>query len=89
MILRDNRLCSSYRVFDAGAPQIIAMPQSRLPPAQTAIYPACAAKSNASAQAIRAASKALPATRALPVPRHLRPTGYPGAKILGSDEAYL
>ncbi len=73
----------------ADATQMIGMPECQLPLAQAAIYLACAPKSNASAKAIWAACKDVREGRTIPVPKHLRSTGYPGAKTLGSGEGYL
>ncbi len=72
----------------ADATQLIGMPECQLPLAQAALYLACAPKSNASAQAIWKASQDVREARTLPVPKHLRSTGYAGAKRLGSGEGY-
>ncbi len=56
--------------------------------AQASISLACAPKSNASAKAIWAAAKDVRTGRTLPVPKHLRTTGYAGAKRLGSGDGY-
>ena len=72
----------------ASATQFIGLPECQLPLAQAAIYLACAPKSNASAQAIWAAGEDVRTGRTLPVPKHLRSTGYSGAKRLGSGEGY-
>lgn len=72
----------------AAATDFVGMPECQLPLAQAAIYLACAPKSNASAQAIWAASDDVRHGRTLPVPKHLRSTGYAGAKRLGSGEGY-
>ncbi|GAF67214.1 unnamed protein product, partial [marine sediment metagenome] len=52
------------------------------------IYLACAPKSNASAKAVWAAVEDVRSGRTIPVPKHLRSTGYAGAKELGSGEGY-
>lgn len=72
----------------ADATQMVGMPECQLPLAQAAIYLACAPKSNASAVAIWSASEDVRTGRTLPVPRHLKATGYAGAKALGSGEGY-
>jgi putative ATPase len=72
----------------AAATDFVGMPECQLPLAQAAIYLACAPKSNASARAIWAASDDVRHGRTLPVPKHLRSTGYAGAKRLGSGEGY-
>ena len=72
----------------ADATQLIGMPECQLPLAQAVIYLACAAKSNASAKAIWAACQDVREGRTVPVPKHLRSSGYSGAKRLGSGEGY-
>jgi len=72
----------------ADATQMIGVPECQLPLAQAAIYLACAPKSNAAAKAIWQAADDVRNGRTLPVPKHLRSTGYAGAKILGSGEGY-
>ena len=72
----------------ASATQRVGMPECQLPLAQAAIYLACAPKSNASAKAIWSAAEDVRDGRTLPVPRHLRSTGYAGAERLGSGEGY-
>ncbi|MGB2984320.1 MAG: replication-associated recombination protein A, partial [Phycisphaerae bacterium] len=72
----------------ADATQMIGVPECQLPLAQAAIYLACAPKSNAAARAIWSASEDVRTGRTIPVPKHLRSTGYPGAKTLGSGEGY-
>ncbi|MBI4717193.1 MAG: replication-associated recombination protein A [Planctomycetes bacterium] len=72
----------------AEATQMIGLPECQLPLAQAAIYLACAPKSNASAMAIWSACEDVRGGRTLPVPRHLRATGYSGAKRLGAGEGY-
>ncbi len=72
----------------AAATDRVGLPECQLPLAQAAIYLACAPKSNASATAIWKASEDVREGRTLPVPKHLRSTGYPGAKILGAGEGY-
>ena len=72
----------------ADATHFIGLPECQLPLAQAVIYLALAPKSNASAMAIWEACKDVRTGRTLPVPRHLRSTGYPGAARLGSGEGY-
>lgn len=72
----------------ADATQMVGLPECQLPLAQAATYLACAPKSNAAARAIWAAAQDVREGRTLPVPKHLRSTGYAGAKILGSGEGY-
>jgi len=72
----------------AHATQMIGVPECQLPLAQAAIYLACAPKSNASARAIWQASEEVRTGRTLPVPKHLRATGYTGAKTLESGIGY-
>ena len=72
----------------AHATQMIGVPECQLPLAQAAIYLACAPKSNASAKAIWQASEDVRTGRTLPVPKHLRATGYAGAKTLESGKGY-
>ena len=72
----------------ADATHLIGMPECQLPLAQAVIYLACAPKSNASAKAIWAACQDVREGRTIPVPKHLRSSGYAGAKRLGSGEGY-
>lgn len=72
----------------ADATAMIGLPECQLPLAQAAVYLACAPKSNASARAIWSASDDVRSGRTIPVPKHLRSTGYAGAKRLGSGEGY-
>lgn len=72
----------------ADATMMIGMPECQLPLAQAAIYLACCPKSNAAAKAIWSAGADVREGRTLPVPKHLRGTGYRGAKKLGSGEGY-
>ncbi len=73
----------------ADATLMIGLPECQLPLAQAAIYLACAPKSNATAKAVWSAAADVRDGRTLPVPKHLRSTGYAGAKKLGSGEGYL
>lgn len=72
----------------ADATLMVGMPECQLPLAQAAIYLACSPKSNASAVAVWEASKDVREGRTLPIPKHLRSTGYAGAQRLGSGEGY-
>ncbi len=72
----------------ADAVNFIGMPECQLPLAQAAIYLACAPKSNAAAKAIWAATEDVRTGRTQMVPKHLKSTGYSGAKALGSGEGY-
>jgi putative ATPase len=72
----------------ADATQMVGMPECQIPLAQAAIYLACAPKSNASMMAISQAMEDVKNGRTLPVPKHLRSTGYKGAERLGSGEGY-
>ena len=67
---------------------MIGMPECQLPLAQAAIYLACAPKSNAAAKAVWAAMEDVRNARTIPVPKHLRSTGYTGAKKLGAGQGY-
>lgn len=68
--------------------EFVGMPECQLPLAQAAIYIACAEKSNASAVAIWQACDDVRNGRTVPVPKHLRGTGYAGAKRLGHGKDY-
>jgi putative ATPase len=72
----------------ADATSFIGLPECQLPLAQAAIYLACAPKSNASAVAVWTAGEDVRSGRTIPVPKHLKATGYAGAKVLGSGEGY-
>ncbi len=73
----------------ADATNMVGVPECQLILAQAAIYLACAPKSNASATAIWEASKDVREGRTIPVPKHLKATGYGGARRLGAGEGYL
>jgi len=68
--------------------EFVGMPECQLPLAQAAIYIACAEKSNSSAVAIWQACDDVRNGRTVPVPKHLRGTGYAGAKRLGHGKDY-
>lgn len=72
----------------ADATLMIGLPECQLPLAQAVIYLACAPKSNASACAVWAACEDVRNGRTVPVPKHLRSTGYKGAEKLGSGKGY-
>lgn len=72
----------------ADATQMVGMPECQLPLAQATTYLACSPKSNASATAIWTASQDVREGRTIPVPKHLRGSGYAGAKRLGSGDGY-
>ncbi len=72
----------------ADATLMVGMPECQLPLAQAATYLACSPKSNAAAVAIWSAAKDVREGRTIPVPKHLRGSGYAGAKRLGSGEGY-
>jgi len=67
----------------------IGMPEGRLLLAEAAVYVACAPKSNSICQGIGAALRDLEKGGVGEVPKHLRGTGYGGAKKLGSGDGYL
>lgn len=73
----------------ADATRMVGMPECQLPLAQAAIYLACAPKSNASTLAIISARDDIRNHRTATVPKHLKATGYSGAKVLGSGEGYV
>jgi len=67
----------------------IGMPECQLTLAQTAIYMACAPKSNASASAIWSAMSDVKDNRTLPVPKEIRNAPYPGmADLWGHHKGY-
>ena len=70
------------------AAEFIGWPEARIPLAEATLYIATAAKSNSTVTAIDAALKDVESGRTLPVPKHLRDSGYPGAKRLGHGEGY-
>ena len=72
----------------AQAVQFVGLPEAQIPLAQATIYLACAPKSNASYVAINRANKDVLERKGPPVPKHLRDSGYPGAKILGHGKGY-
>jgi putative ATPase len=66
----------------------VGMPEAQIPLAQAVTYIACSPKSNAAYLAIAEAMKDVREGRTLEVPKHLRSTGYSGAKRLGHGEGY-
>ncbi|MFQ5494846.1 MAG: replication-associated recombination protein A [Phycisphaerae bacterium] len=72
----------------ADATQMVGLPECQIPLAQAAIYLACAPKSNAAAAAVWAAAEDVRNGRTIPVPKHLRATGYAGAAALGAGRGY-
>ncbi len=72
----------------ADATAFVGLPECQLLLAQATIYLACAPKSNAATLAIIQARADVKEARTVPVPRHLRGTGYAGSKRLGSGEGY-
>ena len=70
------------------AADFVGFPEAQLPLAQAVTYLATAEKSNASAMAIWTASADVKNNRTIPVPRHLRGSGYAGAKQLGHGQGY-
>lgn len=72
----------------AEATQMVGMPECQLPLAQAVVFLACSPKSNASAEAIWEAAKDVREGRTIPVPKHLRSSGYAGARRLGSGTGY-
>jgi len=70
------------------ASEFVGLPECQLILAQAVTYIACAPKSNASAIGIWEAAADVREGRTLPVPKHLRGTGYKGAKRLGHGEGY-
>lgn len=73
----------------AQACEYVGMPECRLNLAQTAIYLACAPKSNAVIAAIDAAIADVRQDRTVPVPVRLRDAHYAGAQRLGHGKGYL
>ncbi len=70
------------------AVEFVGMPEARIPLAQAVTYAASAPKSNAAYKAIAAATKDVQEGRTLPVPDHLKGTGYRGAEKLGHGVGY-
>ena len=68
--------------------ELVGMPEARIPLAHAAVYVATAPKSNRAYLAYEKAAEEVQAGVTLPVPRHLRGTGYSGAKRLGHGKDY-
>jgi putative ATPase len=72
----------------ADGTNFIGLPECTLLLAHAAIYLSCCPKSNACAAALWSAQQDVREGRTLPVPKHLRSTGYAGAERLGSGKGY-
>ena len=70
------------------AAEFVGMPEARIPLAHATVYLATAPKSNSAYAALGAAMKEIQEGRTLAVPRHLRSTGFKGAKQLGHGVGY-
>ena len=70
------------------AAEFVGMPEARIPLAQATVYIATAPKSNRAYMAVEKASAEVREGVTLPVPLHLRGTGYQGAKRLGHGVDY-
>ena len=68
--------------------ELVGMPEARIPLAHATVYIATAPKSNRAYLAVEKASEEVRAGVTLPVPLHLRGTGYTGAKRLGHGRDY-
>ena len=66
----------------------IGLPESKYILAQTVTYLACCPKSNAATVAVGQAIEDVRSQRVLPVPKHLRSTGYSGAERLEHGAGY-
>jgi len=75
-------------VAAAQACELVGLPECQLNLAQAVTYLACAPKSNAATIGIGEARHDVREGRLLPVPVHLRGTGYAGAKRLGHGKGY-
>ncbi|MCX7021086.1 MAG: replication-associated recombination protein A [bacterium] len=76
-------------VAAAQALELIGMPEAAYNLVQAAVYVACAPKSNACGTALTLAREYVGERPAIPVPGHLRGTGYRGADKLGRGEGYV
>ena len=79
---------SRAAVAAADAVAFIGMPEGRIPLAESTVYLATTAKSNAAYNAINAAIADVRAGGFGRVPMHLRDAHYPGAKRLGHGRGY-
>ena len=70
------------------AAEFIGWPEARIPIAEATLYVATANKSNSAYVAIDAALADVRSGRTLPVPEHLRDSGYRGAERLGHGAGY-
>jgi len=70
------------------AAEFVGLPEAQIPLAQAVTYIATAPKSNAACKAIAAARADVREGRTLPVPDHLRSSGYRGAEKLGRGVGY-
>ena len=68
--------------------EFVGMPEARIPLAQSAIYVACAPKSNASYLAIDKAYSDIEKQKVQEVPLHLKDSSYRGAEKLGRGKGY-
>ncbi len=68
--------------------EFVGMPEAQIILAEAATYLACCPKSNASYMALCKAQEDVREGRTLPVPEHLRGTGYKGAERLGHGQGY-
>jgi len=76
-------------VAAAQALELIGMPEAAYNLVHAAVYVACAPKSNACGTALTLAREYVRERPAIPVPGHLRGTGYRGADKLGRGEGYV
>ncbi len=70
------------------AVEFVGLPEAQIPLAHAAVYLATAPKSNRSYDGLMRATQDIKEGRTLAVPRHLRSTGYRGAKALGHGVGY-
>ena len=70
------------------AAEFVGWPEARIPIAEATVYIATANKSNSACVAIDAALADVREGRTVPVPMHLRGTGYKGAERLGHGKGY-
>ncbi|HRU04632.1 MAG TPA: replication-associated recombination protein A [Candidatus Brocadiia bacterium] len=68
--------------------EMVGMPEARIILAQATTYLACCPKSNASYMGLEKAAEHVRSGRTLPVPDHLKSTGYKGAQRLGRGTGY-
>ncbi len=68
--------------------ELVGMPEARIPLAHATVYIATAPKSNRAYMAVEKAAEEVREGITLPVPLHLRGTGYQGAKRLGHGRDY-